>query len=474
MKISKNLQKLSKIFHPFAPLYVVGGYVRDFLLNVETFDIDICSKLQTNEVVSLLQNTEYHANIVNEKLGTIVIVCDGEKYEYTPFRKENYQMNGVHTPTSIDFCADIYDDMRRRDFTVNALYYDIENGAILGDLRAEPDILGKIMRTVKDADLVFKEDALRIFRLIRQASLYDFGIEDDTFIKAKQNANLINNLSCERVVEEYKKFTKSTLFDYDKMDRYVDLLFDTDVLLIRYKNEPKFSKITNIGLERYKPCVEFLYLYIVLKYYKYLFIVDIDFDNFDYYELDKTAQKIEKKVLQFIIQDKLPNITKSRISKLVSFMILLEVYSRENHKKVLLISYYYDIINTLFAVDTMENIQSKSANAVIDEVNSKNSDCRINSSNNARQNAGQCLPCGSIADVDNTNILESVIDELNLLKEKTPLSIKDLAIDGQDLVSIGIVGGDIKKALIDCLVGVLSNEVSNDKAELLAFVVKRR
>jgi len=119
IKISEQLKNLAKISPK--SIYIVGGYVRDFFLGYDNNDIDICGALSCDEIMQISTKLGYDCVMVNEKLGTMLISApNGEKYEYTPFRVENYTRG--HSPSEVEFVDDISPDAKRRDFSINCIY----------------------------------------------------------------------------------------------------------------------------------------------------------------------------------------------------------------------------------------------------------------------------------------------------------------------------------------------------------------
>ena len=128
--LTPKIQILAKKLN--SPLYVVGGFVRNYLIDGSvSSDIDLASPILTEELVSAL--TECGFNVVAEyrRTGTVVFEGDGNRYEFTSFRTESYLPGGTHTPDTVIFTKDIMADAKRRDFTCNAVYYDIKNDKFL-------------------------------------------------------------------------------------------------------------------------------------------------------------------------------------------------------------------------------------------------------------------------------------------------------------------------------------------------------
>ncbi len=203
--VENNLKKLASHFPAKSPLYAVGGYVRDTLLNLECHDVDLCSELTVEEVKTLLSNTGFEVSDKNLRVGTVLIKARGFNAEYTTFRTDSYPDSGKHQPLGVSFTKDIFLDAKRRDFTCNALYRDIAKDQIIDLLNSKNDIENKVLKTVDNPDKVFSEDGLRILRLVRFAAELGFEIDSETFNAAKRNVNLVKDISTERILVELDK-----------------------------------------------------------------------------------------------------------------------------------------------------------------------------------------------------------------------------------------------------------------------------
>ncbi len=201
--LPENLIALSESFK--APLYVVGGSVRDFLCGFpvgKKSDWDICSPASEDAVLNAAREANFTVRNVYRNTGTVKLT-DGEGigYEFTRFRSDKY-VRGVHTPSSIEFTSDMDIDARRRDFTCNAVYYDVKNGKFCDPLGGIDDILNGRLKTVAPAKKVFGEDGLRLLRLCRFASELGFSPDEDCLNEAKEHAALICDIVPERIFGE--------------------------------------------------------------------------------------------------------------------------------------------------------------------------------------------------------------------------------------------------------------------------------
>lgn len=200
--LPKNLIRLAKACP--SPLYLVGGSVRDFLAGFVSNapDLDICSPMPAETFQSVALACGFTVCSVFKNTGTVKLRdCDGNDYEYTCFRSDKY-VRGTHVPVEIFFTDDIRLDARRRDFTCNAVYYDIAADEFCDPLDGKTAIAEKRLTTVDTADKVFGEDGLRLLRLARQAAQLGFHPDEQCLAGAQKNARLILDISPERIFAE--------------------------------------------------------------------------------------------------------------------------------------------------------------------------------------------------------------------------------------------------------------------------------
>ena len=180
---------------------VVGGCVRDFLLGKEPNDYDITTDATPDEMRCVF--SDLHTVETGIKHGTLTVILDSEPYEITTYRVDGKYSDNRH-PDSVSFTRRISDDLSRRDFTVNAMSYNSKDG--LCDLFCgKDDLENKVIRAVGDPTLRFTEDALRILRALRFASVLDFDIEEGTSKAIFERAHLLKNVSSERIYVEWHK-----------------------------------------------------------------------------------------------------------------------------------------------------------------------------------------------------------------------------------------------------------------------------
>ena len=203
--VPESLEKLAQKLKKKAELFIVGGYVRNSLLGIGDTDIDIASKLTPDELVELLKDTAYKVRIKNKKLGTVEICVANEVYEHTTFRTEGYDGTGKHVPIEVNFVDDIRQDAKRRDFTINCIYFSITKKKIIDIYSGLYDLKKKRLRTIETPDFVFSSDGLRILRLVRITCELGFKIEKNTLKTAKKMSYRIKDISGTRKQQELLK-----------------------------------------------------------------------------------------------------------------------------------------------------------------------------------------------------------------------------------------------------------------------------
>lgn len=200
--IPDNLIQLAKEC-PF-PLYVVGGSVRDFLAGfpLRSPDWDICAAGREEDFIAAAEQCGFSVKSVYRNTGTVKLKdLAGAEYEFTRFRSDKY-VRGTHTPTEITFTDDMEVDARRRDFCANAVYYDIKAEKFCDPLGGMKDIKHKILRTVMPARKVFGEDGLRLMRLARQSAELGFSPDEEAVNGAREHRALIRDIAPERIYKE--------------------------------------------------------------------------------------------------------------------------------------------------------------------------------------------------------------------------------------------------------------------------------
>ncbi len=187
-------------------IYCVGGCVRDWLLNREVSDIDLCSALTPQQMLALCAERDVCCTIKCERTGTVLIKLGDSSYEHTTFRTESYGAGGKHRPDEVRFTASLKQDAFRRDFSVNAIYYNLLTEELIDPTGGLNDINNKVLRTTTaEPSEILKDDGLRILRLVRFAFSLGFSVDKATKAAAKEYGWLLNDVSFERKRDELNR-----------------------------------------------------------------------------------------------------------------------------------------------------------------------------------------------------------------------------------------------------------------------------
>lgn len=186
--------------------FMVGGCVRDSILNLKPSDYDITTNAKPKEVINIFKN--YKIIDTGIKHGTVSIILNNNIYEITTYRIEGEYENN-RRPKNVEFTSNIEEDLRRRDFTINAMAYN-EKFGIVDRFNGLEDLQKRVIKTVGNPDERFEEDGLRMVRAIRFSSKLGFSIDENTLNSIYKNSYIIKNISIERINDE---FTKTLLSD---------------------------------------------------------------------------------------------------------------------------------------------------------------------------------------------------------------------------------------------------------------------
>jgi len=207
ISVSEPLKRLAALFlQEGFSLYAVGGMVRNPLLGYPVSDTDISSAMEPERLLEFCKRHGIHQIPKGISYGTLELYVDGESYEHTTFRADTYGAGGVHRPEAVAFSNTLNEDAFRRDFTVNALYYDISAERLLDPTGGINDLHDRMIRaTSKDPAVILRDDGLRILRMVRFMGELRFSVEENTLYAAQENAEGLKDISPERVRDELNK-----------------------------------------------------------------------------------------------------------------------------------------------------------------------------------------------------------------------------------------------------------------------------
>lgn len=235
--------------------YLVGGAVRDLLLNLTPGDYDITTNAKPEQVLKLCQRLNWFTvENLGHNFGCVVIVLDGVPTEVTTFRGERYGEDDAHRPEEIWYCENLKDDLSRRDFTINAMAMDLR-GKVYDYFGGQQDLQNRILRTVGNAEKRYQEDGLRMLRACRfvaqlgftyvqdEAVLPAFGMEGTPYYLThnyKMPLKRCCDLSLERVRQELEKLLLSPYAGHGLMLLVATGLSD---MSCRAKHNGKYTEV---------------------------------------------------------------------------------------------------------------------------------------------------------------------------------------------------------------------------------------
>lgn len=191
-------------------LYLVGGAVRDSLMGNKVKDYDLATNALPHVITSILDDKNIRYIGIGAKFGVINAILDGEEYEIATFREDSELSDG-RRPDSVTF-SDIETDVKRRDFTINALFYDLSTYEVVDYVGGIRDIERRLINTVGEPNLRFEEDKLRILRAIRFSHKLE-GILSYQIIRYLYEGCDLSDISSERIRDEFLKTLKVTTQD---------------------------------------------------------------------------------------------------------------------------------------------------------------------------------------------------------------------------------------------------------------------
>ena len=183
--------------------YIVGGFVRDYVMGIKSNDVDITTNARPKDLIKIFPN----ANIDNEVYGSVTVYLNNIRFEITTYRDDGNYLDNRH-PDTINYVNDLKTDLKRRDFTINTICMD-KAGNIVDLLGCRSDIDNKIIKTVINPLESFKIDSLRILRAIRFATTLDFELAKEVKEAIIQSRYLLKDLSINRKKEELDKIFSS-------------------------------------------------------------------------------------------------------------------------------------------------------------------------------------------------------------------------------------------------------------------------
>lgn len=395
--------------------YVVGGCVRDSILGIEPTDWDITTSALPLNIINCFKN--YKIIETGLKHGTVTVIIDDMHLEITTYRIDGeYKDN--RRPDDVQFTSEIAYDLQRRDFTINAIAYNHKNGII--DLYdGIKDIELKLIKCVGEPDKRLNEDGLRIIRALRFASVLNFEIELNAANSIHKNKDLLTNISSERIAVEFNKLItginfKNVLTEY----KGVIAVFIPEILNI-VNWESTLSIMSNTSN--------------VLSLKLAVMLHDIGkLENNNSYVNAKRSSAIASNILKNLKYDK----------ELVNFVKKLVLYyGEEIQPSSINVKRWLNKIGIEMFIMLLEIKKA-----------------HIKAQDNLFQEKSY--------DIEQIEFIMK-----DVLIKKQCFTLKDLAVNGEDLIEIGLpVGKYIGEVLNGLLTMVIDEELENDKDKLLNYV----
>ncbi|MBP5356865.1 MAG: CCA tRNA nucleotidyltransferase [Clostridia bacterium] len=438
INVPKPLIKLSKALG--APIYIVGGYVRNALASLPPSDIDICGPFLLDE-----SNLPEGFKIISvyKRMGTCLIKSVEDPsviMEYTAFRREEYQPGGGHTPIKVEFVTDISEDVLRRDFTANSIYYDVANSRLIDPLGGVEDVKNRRLRA-HEARKVFGSDGLRLMRLARIAAETGFDIDKETFEIAKESCSLLEDITPNRKYEELDKILHADLKYGVKDAHFRGLMLLKEMNLLKFII-PELNDLDSLAQPIYHKYDALMHTFMTVK---------------------EASPRLRLAAL-------LHDIGKAKVFK--------ETGKFHGHDKE-----GAEITKRLLGKD-MFNLPLKEATRVVELVRlhmydgdgkTRSGKMRLFVAKNSAivYDLQELMRADAVATGFNPSKKIRLIDFYEqLVKEKAPLRYTDLKISGSELISIGYQGAEIKEELDALLRDCILNPNLNKRKKLKELSLK--
>lgn len=422
--------------------WYVGGFVRDSLMGRPSGDIDVATSAPWQEAQAAFEEAGYRTHETGVKHGTITVIVDGETVEVTTYRIDGPYTDARH-PDSVTFVRDIASDLDRRDFTMNAIAYHPRRG-LFDPHGGSADIAAKVIRAVGEPKRRFSEDALRILRACRFASQLGFAIEAATLRSMEACAPLLSSIASERISKELQGFVCAPHV-HDALMECADVLAHL---------MPELSAMK--GFDQRTP----YHVYDVLEHTAYVM------QNTPPYPLVRWAalfHDMGKPRAFFAGEDGVGHFyghAKLSIELARPIMKRLALPSSLIDDVLLLVRYHDDVI------EPAPKAVKRMLRRLDGRVDLFRAMCDLKRGDALAQ-APQCHGRVALADE-----LDRVLG--NILEAQEAFSLKDLAVNGTDLIALGIAPGpEIGRLLEEALEAVIDERVPNEKSSLLAFVQMR-
>lgn len=436
--LPSNVLKVFEVVERYdEEIFLVGGCVRDIYLDRVPKDYDFTSSALPTDLINMFKENGLKTIPTGIDYGTITVLIKGESFEITTYRADGIYSDG-RRPSEVEFSKNIEEDLKRRDFTMNALAFNPKIGVIDNHNGIE-DLKNGIIKAVGDPEKRLSEDFLRAFRAIRFANQLSMKIEKNIKTTIEEHYDLVKNVSKERINEELTK----TLTSGNQL-KYVRLLaiLLKDVLPEFYdsfeteQNHPYHSY--NVGEHTVK-------------------VVD-NIENEIHLKLTALLHDMGKPQCKFTDEENVDHFYgHHKASEEIAVRFLKDLkYSNEIINRVKILVYYHDrqIEPTMKSVKRVLNKLGE--DVFLDLLKMKRADIK-----------GQNLEY--INRVKEVDMLTEIYQEI--LEENQCFSLKDLALNGRDIINLGVERGKQIGTILDMLLEkVIDQPELNDKKILIDIV----
>ncbi len=439
MKLPKEVEIALKLLETSGfEAYLVGGCVRDSILDIEQKDFDITTDAEPSQMLTTFQ--EYKVIETGLKHGTVTVIIHSVPLEITTYREDgNYSDN--RRPDQVKFIKSLKEDLARRDFTMNAIAYNPETGFVdyFGGVE---DIQRRVIKAVGEPDKRFREDSLRILRGLRFASVYGFEIEAETAKAMLALRELLNNISAERIAVELIK-TLSGI----NMSRVMTEFYEVYGAVI-----PEL--LSMVGFEQQSK-------YHIYDVYLHSIMVTQSIENKPYFKLAALLHDIGKPITFTIDEEGIGHFYgHAEESVWIANNILTRLkFDNFTKERVLTLIQYHDsrILESDKGVKRWLN--RLSPEVFFDLLELKRAD-------KLAQNPDLV---DASEDVDAVRSMAE-----RILSEKQCFSLKELCVDGKDLIELGYEEGKKIGEILNLILGmVIEGELDNDKDKIVSFILDR-
>ena len=457
VQIPSNLKKMNQFFENAGfKAYLVGGAVRDMLLGQKVSEFDLATNATPEQEMSIFKKV-IPTGIEH---GTVTVLFMGTPIEVTTFRIEQGYSDSRH-PDKISFTDDITEDLSRRDFTINAMAASLLDGKIIDPFDGQKDLKNKIIRTVGSATERFSEDGLRPIRAIRFASKLNFKIEEETLKAIPLAIEKTKTISIERFRDEFCKMLVS-----EKPSISFKLMEETGILEFFLPELASCRNITQAdfrGIHNFDILDHLFYACDGAPKEKLLVRIAALFHDIGKPSTRKEETKIdtdgtEKPIITFFGHEKKSEQICKKIMTRLKFSNAEIDYVCHLIKEHM---FFYESSWTDGAIRrfiTRNSLQKYTHSEIIEDL----FDLRI-ADVTGMTNTPPVLKNGRWSE----NLIEFKDRIDNCLNENTALSLKDLAINGNDLMQIGLKGKQIGWTLNELLQDVLESPSDNTKEKLI-------